>query len=45
MSANDPLMKCRNVENDIKTRVFSFPWDQLKVNLLTAWVVSGIEVA
>ena len=45
MSANEPRLTCRNVKDDIKTRVASRFWDELGGYLLTVRVVSGIHVA
>ena len=38
---SEPLMKCRDVINDIKTRSFSFFWDQSVGNLVT--VTDGVR--
>lgn len=45
MSVSEPRMTCRNVKDDIKTRVASRFWDELGGYLLTVRVVSGIHVA
>ena len=45
MSESEPRLKCRNIEDDIKTRVFSRSWDKLGGDLLIVRVVSGIHVA
>ena len=45
MSVSEPRMTCRNVKNDIKTRVASRFWDKLGGDLRTVRVVSGIHVA
>ncbi len=45
MSESEPRLKCRNVEDDIKTRVSSRSWDKLGGDLLIVRVVSGIHVA
>jgi hypothetical protein len=44
-NASEPLMKCRNVSDDAKTEVCFCPRDEPGGDLLTAQVVSGIEVA
>ena len=45
MSASEPRLTCRNVEDDIKTRGASRLWDERGRDLLTGRVVSGIHVA
>jgi len=45
MSASEPRATCRNVKDDIKTRVVSRSWDKLGSYLLTDRAVSGIHVA
>jgi hypothetical protein len=45
MSESEPRMTCRNVKDDIKTRVVSRSWDELGRYLLTVRAVSGIHVA
>jgi hypothetical protein len=45
MSESEPRMTCRNVKDDIKTRVASRSWDKLGGYLLTVRAVSGIHVA
>jgi hypothetical protein len=40
-NVSEPLMKCRDVLNDIKTRSFSFFWDQSVGNLVT--VTDGVR--
>ena len=38
-------MTCRKRRDDIKTEAESLPWEEPGGNLLTAQVVSGMEVA
>ncbi len=45
MSESEPRVTCRNVMNDIKTRVASRSWDKLGGYLFTDQAVSGIHVA
>jgi len=47
MKANEskPLMTCRNLLDDIKTRFAILAWDKPGGSLLTAQTVSGMEVA
>ena len=45
MSVSEPRVTCRNVKDDIKTRVASRFWDALGGYLRTVRVVSGIHVA
>jgi hypothetical protein len=47
MKANEskPLMTCRNLLDDIKTRFVILAWDKSGGSLLTAQMVSGMEVA
>ena len=45
MSESEPRETCRNVKDDIRTRVASRSWDELGGYLLTVRVVSGIHVA
>jgi hypothetical protein len=44
MSVSESLMRCRNIEDDVKTRVLSWFWDKHRGNLLTVCVASGIKV-
>jgi hypothetical protein len=44
-SVSEPLMRCRNVKDDVKTGVLSMFQDESRGNLFTAWVASGIKVA
>jgi hypothetical protein len=44
-SANEPLTRCRNVIDGVKTGVLSMFQDKSRGNLFTAWVASGIKVA
>jgi hypothetical protein len=45
MSASEPLMRCRQFKNDVKTGVLPVSQDKPRGYLLTAWVASGIKVA
>jgi hypothetical protein len=44
-NASEPLMKCRKVVNDIKTRAKLGSWDESGGCLLTGQTVSGMKVA
>ena len=44
-SVSKPLMRCRNVMDDVKTGVPTMSQDKSRGNLVTAWVASGIKVA
>ena len=44
-SVSEPLMRCRNVMDDVRTGVLTMSQDKSRGNLLTAWVASGIKVA
>ena len=44
-SVSKPLMRCRNVLDDVKTGVPTMSQDKSRGNLSTAWVASGIKVA
>ena len=44
-SESDPLMKCRNMYDDIETEGDQLSWDQPGGYLSTAQAVSGIKVA
>ncbi len=45
MSASEPLMRCRNIKDDVKTGVLSWFRDEHGRNLLTDRAASGIKVA
>ena len=45
MSVSEPLTRCRNNKDDVKTRVLSWFWDKHRGYLLTVCVASGIKVA
>jgi hypothetical protein len=42
---SEPLMRCRNVLDDVKTGVPSMSQDKSRGNLFTAWMASGRKVA
>jgi hypothetical protein len=44
-NTREPSFKCRNSLDDIKTGDVMLPRDEPIGNLLTGWVVSGIEMA
>jgi len=44
-NVSEPLMRCRKVEDDIKTGASRYSRISPGENLLTAWAVSGIKVA
>ena len=44
-SVSEPLMRCRNDKDDVKTGVFSMFQDKSRGYLFTAWVASGLKVA
>jgi hypothetical protein len=44
-SVSEPLRRCRNVKDGVKTGVLSMFQDKSRGNLFTAWVASGIKVA
>jgi hypothetical protein len=44
-TAKEPLMKCRNLLDDVKTAVWSLLRDKLRRYLITGVAASGIEVA
>jgi hypothetical protein len=44
-SVSEPLTRCRNVIDGVKTGVLSMFQDKSRGNLFTAWVASGIKVA
>lgn len=45
VNENEPLMKCRKRNSDIKTEGVSLTRDKSGGNLITAQAVSGIEAA
>jgi hypothetical protein len=45
MSESKPRLTHRNLIDDIKTRVAYGSWDKFGRNLLTARVMSGVDVA
>jgi hypothetical protein len=45
MSASEPLMRCRNIKDDVKTGVLIWSRDGYGSNLLTDRAASGIKVA
>ena len=44
-SVSEPLKRCRNYIDDVKTEVLSWSQDKHRGNLLTVCVTSGIKVA
>ena len=44
-SVCEPLMRCRKLEDGVKTGGLSNFQDESRGDLLTAWVAPGIEVA
>ena len=44
-SESEPLMRCRNIRDGVKTGVLSWFQDKHGGNLLTAHAAPGIEVA
>jgi len=44
-SVSEPLMRCRKLEDGVKTGGLSNFQDESRGSLLTAWATSGIEVA
>ena len=44
-SESEPLMRCRNINDGVKTGGHILPQDKSRGSLLTAWMASGIEVA
>jgi hypothetical protein len=44
-SVSEPLMRCRNVMEDVKTGILTMSQDKSRGSLFTAWVESGIKVA
>jgi hypothetical protein len=44
-STSEPLMRCRNKRDGVKTGVLSWSQDKRGGNLLTARAAPGIEVA
>ena len=45
MSASEPLMRCRNIMDDVKTGVLSWSQEKHRGYLLTVGAASGIKVA
>jgi hypothetical protein len=45
MSTSEPLMRCRNIRDGVKTGVLGDLQDKSRGNLLTVWAASGIEMA
>jgi hypothetical protein len=45
VTEREPLMRYRNIEDDVETELLYLVRDKLKGNLLTASATSGIEVA
>jgi hypothetical protein len=45
MSVSEPLMRCRNIRDGVKTGVLADLQDKLRGNLFTAWAASGIKMA
>ena len=45
MSVSEPLMRCRNIRDDVKTEVLGDPQDKLRGSLFIVWAASGIEMA
>jgi hypothetical protein len=45
MSISEPLMRCRNIRDVVKTGVLGDPQDKPRGSLLIVWVASGIEMA
>jgi hypothetical protein len=45
MSASEPLMRCRNIRDGVKTGVLGDLQDKSRGNLFTVWSASGIEMA
>jgi len=45
MSVSEPLMRCRNIRDGVKTGVLAGLQDKLRGNLFTAWAASGIKMA
>ena len=45
MSESEPLMRCRNIRDGVKTGVLAGLQDKLRGYLFTAWAASGIKMA
>ncbi|MDL1985803.1 MAG: hypothetical protein LWX54_16760 [Deltaproteobacteria bacterium] len=45
MSDSEPLMRCRNIRDGVKTGVLAGPQDKLRGYLFTVWAASGIKMA
>jgi hypothetical protein len=45
MSVSEPLMRCRNIWDDVKTGVLGDLQDKFRGSLFTVWAASGIEMA
>ena len=45
MSASEPLLRCRNSRDDVKTGVLAEFQDKSRSNLFTVWTASGIKMA
>jgi hypothetical protein len=44
-SESEPLMRCRNSRDDVKTGVLTGLQDKPRGSLFIAWVASGIKAA
>jgi hypothetical protein len=44
-SVSEPLMRCRNHKDDVKTGGLADFQDESRGGLFTAWAASGIKVA
>jgi len=45
MSVSEPLMRCRNIRDGVKTGVLAGFQDKSRGNLFTVWAASGIKMA
>jgi len=45
MSESEPLLRCRNIRDNVKTGVLAEFQDKSRGDLLTVWAVSGIKMA
>ena len=45
MSASEPLMRCRNIRDGVKTGVLRQLQDKSRGSLFIVWAASGIEMA
>ena len=45
MSGSEPLLRCRNIRDDVKTGVLAGFQDKSRGNLFTVWAASGIKMA